>query len=118
MKKAKKAKKPSKKKVLKTGEKSTRIRYWDNNVPDDFAFYVCDGTVIKNLKEMSRMLNKMSDDVFYYHANPEKNDFSSWIKDVIDCNDLAHNMLGKGRIESRETIMIYMKKKTGKKPKS
>lgn len=91
-----------------------RVRYWDENVPEQFVFFVRDGKVVKNLKELVAALDKMADDVFHHHANREKNDFSNWIRDVMQHHDLAHNILGKNKHGTKETIMIYVKRKTGR----
>ena len=54
------------------------------NVPPEFAFYLCDGRVLHNLIELKRALKNMDDGVFYYHVNQEKNDFATWIHDIIN----------------------------------
>lgn len=113
-KKAKKAK-SAKKKKPKASKKPKKLRYLQSNVPDEFAFFMCDGKVLKNLRDLVKALDKISDDTFWNHANTYKNDFSSWIRDIMEHNDLAHNILGKNRIQTKETIMIYVKKKTGKR---
>jgi len=107
------AKSPGKPAVPAAARKA-RLRYWDENVPDQFVFYVRDGKVLKNLKELVAALDRMTDDVFNHHANREKNDFSNWIKDIMQHHDLAHNILGKNRMGAKETIVFYVKRKTGK----
>lgn len=105
------------KKEAKSNEKKAKgakkLRYWEGNVPDQFAFFVSDGKVVKNLKELVKALGEISEDAFRHHANKEKNDFSNWIKDVMSYNDLAGNILGKNRQATKETILLYVKKKTG-----
>ena len=64
------------------------------DVPEDKAFWVSDGTVVKNLKELSRALKKMSPDTFRYHANSEKNDFCNWIASVVGDNELSEELKG------------------------
>ena len=113
-KKAKKDKKASTKAVI-AGKAAKKLRYWEGNVPGEFAFFMCDGKVVKNLRQLVKTFDEINDDVFNYHANMEKNDFSSWIKDVMDYHDLAGNMLGKNRHAAKETILLYMKTNAGKK---
>jgi len=60
-----------------------------DDIDGDKRFFVRDGTVIKNIKELETALKKMSYDTFGYHANENKNDFSNWIKDVIGDEELA-----------------------------
>ena len=45
------------------------------NTKPEFCFKLIDGSEIKNLLELADNLHNMSDDVFYYHVNQEKNDF-------------------------------------------
>lgn len=89
-----------------------KLAYWEGNVPDQFCFYASDGKVVKNLKDLVKAIDQMTDDVFNYHANKEKNDFSNWIRDVMQYHDLAHNILGKSRHSTKEAIVLYVKKKS------
>lgn len=61
-----------------------------DDVDGDKRFFVCDGSIIKNLKELGVVLKNMSDETFGYHVNEEKNDFSNWVKDVIGDEELAY----------------------------
>lgn len=112
------AKKGKKNVAVKTAApvpaKKARLRYWEDNVPEQYAFFVCDGKVVKNLKELVAAFDKMTDDVFRHHANKEKNDFSCWIRDIMQHHDLAHNILGKNKTGTKETIVLYVKRKTGR----
>lgn len=69
-------------------------------------FWLKDGGVIKNLKELSEIMNNMSDDTFNYHVNDQKNDFSNWIKDVHGEEDVASGLL---RAKTREEAADYIK---------
>lgn len=60
-----------------------------SDVPPENSFWVCDGSVLKNLDELLKALRKMKTDVYSYHVNNEKNDFSNWIKDVMGNVKLA-----------------------------
>lgn len=62
------------------------------NVPDDKVFWLCDGRILRNLHELADALENMSNDVFEHHVNKEKNDFSSWINDVIGDKKLANDL--------------------------
>lgn len=108
------AKKTAKKASAALVAAKKRLRYWDDNVPDEFAFVVRDGKVLKSLKDVVKAMEQINDDIFGYHANKEKNDFSNWIRDVMHYHDLAHNILGKNRLHTKETILLYVKKKAGR----
>lgn len=55
-------------------------------------FFVSDGSVIKNVAELVWALDKMNEETYNFHANKEKNDFSSWIRDVFGEEKLAEDL--------------------------
>lgn len=63
-----------------------------SNVPEHYAFRCCDGRVIRNVRDLGKTLAHMADDSFRYHANQYKNDFSTWVKDVIGDEKLARHL--------------------------
>jgi len=63
------------------------------NVPDDRAFWCCDGQVFRNMRDLADGLVAMSDEAFRYHSNDEKHDFSNWLTDVIEDEKLAKDLL-------------------------
>lgn len=64
-------------------------------------FYVCDGTVIKNLAELPDSLRNMSPEAFSFHVTSDKNDFYNWIKDVFELSGLARKVKG---VKRKETL--------------
>lgn len=56
------------------------------------CFWVCDGTVLQDLKELVDALEKMSADIFKRHVNAAKNDFAKWISEVLDESGLAKSI--------------------------
>ncbi len=61
-------------------------------VPTQQAFWCCDGSTLRNLRELEQALSKMADETFAYHSNGEKTDFGSWIKDTIGDEKLAKDL--------------------------
>lgn len=59
------------------------------NVPENKKFWVCDGRVLNNLKDLENALRTMNDGTYRYHANDKKNDFYNWIKYVFNNSKLA-----------------------------
>ncbi|MBD3164381.1 hypothetical protein GF323_04220 [Candidatus Woesearchaeota archaeon] len=59
---------------------------------EERAFRLCNGGKIESIKELYEQLDRMSEEVFLYHANEDKNDFYNWIKDVFQQNNLAHRI--------------------------
>ena len=72
-----------------THNKIKQARSLLNNVPEEKVFYACDGTVLKNLQETMDYLKDIDESTFRYHVNQDKNDFCTWIKEVIGDNKLA-----------------------------
>ncbi|MBN2096298.1 hypothetical protein JW752_02750 [Candidatus Peregrinibacteria bacterium] len=61
--------------------------------PDDMCFWVNNGSVLKDLKELHQALSDMADETFAYHVNQEKNDFARWTEDVLKELDLAKKLM-------------------------
>ena len=66
------------------------------------CFWVNNGSIIKNLSEMSDALAGMKDEIFSHHVNKEKNDFGNWVRDVIKDDELANDIAS---VRSREKIL-------------
>ncbi len=56
---------------------------------EEKRFWVCDGRVLKNLRELADVLEKMPKDVFNHHVTKERNDFAIWVNDVFGDKKLA-----------------------------
>jgi hypothetical protein len=61
-------------------------------VPAAYVFYCHDGIVFTDVNELAAGLATMSDETFAYHSNPEKQDFSNWVRDIIGDEQLANNL--------------------------
>ncbi len=64
------------------------------NVPEEYVFRVHDDGILRNLKELAEALNTLSDEIFSYHSNSEKKDFSNWVRDIIGDKRLAKELDG------------------------
>ena len=62
------------------------------NVPEEYVFFCKDGRVLRNLGELRDALGTMSDELFSYHVNKEKNDFMNWVRDVVKDEALAKQL--------------------------
>ena len=74
-------------------------RYLCNAAPEQ-CFWVNNGPILKNVEELADALPEMGDETFHHHVNSEKNDFSSWINDVIGDKNLANELLSSKSRES------------------
>jgi len=63
------------------------------DVPDEYVFYLNDGRILKNMENLRDALNAMSDELFAYHVNSAKNDFSNWVRDIMNDEKLAKDLL-------------------------
>lgn len=89
------------------------------DVPDEKVFWLNDGRVLKNLKELKEALRNMEDHVFFHHVNKERNDFYNWIKEVVKDSKLAK---GIQRVKTKAGMLqkfggAPVKKKAVKKKK-
>jgi len=69
-------------------------------------FFVNDGTVLKNVLDLSKQLDKMADDVFRHHVNETKNDFAIWIKDIFKEEKLAKELLKTTNKDKTQIIIL------------
>jgi len=72
------------------------------DAPPEGCFWVHNGPIVKNLKELLASLKKMKKDTFRHHVNKEKNDFSKWIQDVLGHKKLAEDLK---KIRSKKSLM-------------
>jgi hypothetical protein len=62
------------------------------DVPEECVFWCHDGQVLRNMTELERALRSMGDETFAYHANAQRNDFSTWTREVIKDEELAADL--------------------------
>ena len=65
---------------------------WLGDVPQDKAFVCQDGSVLKNIDELAATLRVMSRETFRHHVTGIKNDFSTWVRDVVGDVTLARQL--------------------------
>ena len=51
-------------------------------VPNKQSFWLCTNQDLRSLNTLASTLDEVNDDVFRYHVNKYKNDFSAWVRDV------------------------------------
>lgn len=62
------------------------------DVPPEKRFWVNNGPILKNPKELLTALRKMKKETFSHHVNKEKNDFSKWVEEVFENKELAEEI--------------------------
>jgi len=74
-------------------------------VPEDKVFWCHGGKVFRNMNELADGLSAMSDETFSFHSNLEKKDFSNWVREVIQDEELADDLvLSSTRQEAAEHV--------------
>ena len=62
------------------------------DVPEGCVFWCHDGQALRNMTELRNALRSMGDETFAHHANQDRNDFSTWARDVIKDEQLATDL--------------------------
>jgi hypothetical protein len=90
-------------KIIKISKEEAKRRLWD--VPDDKRFWCQNGKLVKNLGELEKALNDMSDETFHYHSGEERSDFSKWVREVVGDGKLANDLSkAKSRIQASQAV--------------
>lgn len=61
-------------------------------VNPEHSFVLKTGKTIKSLEDLLSQLKKMDQETFSHHVNDTKNDFASWINDIIKDKTLADSL--------------------------
>jgi len=90
-------------KIIKISREEANKRLGD--VSDEKRFWCHDGKLVKNVGELEKALNNMSDETFHYHSGGGRSDFSSWVRDVVGDNKLANDLSkAKSRIQASKAV--------------
>ncbi|MBI2647587.1 hypothetical protein HYW99_03860 [Candidatus Woesearchaeota archaeon] len=83
-------------------------RRYLSNVPPEQSFWVNNGSILKNLEELADAIFDMGKETFQHHVNKEKNDFSTWISDVVGDKKLANDLLSS---KSKDSMLKKLRKR-------
>lgn len=72
------------------------------NAKNELCFWVNNGPVLKNIKDLKNALKKMNEETFKYHVNKEKNDFAVWVKNALGDKVLANKL---AKIKTLKTVL-------------
>lgn len=77
----------------------------------DALFWIHEGPAVKDLKELSSALKRLTNAQFAHHVNAEKNDFSNWVGEVLRDRDLAGKLRqNKTRLGTVRAIEAHLQK--------
>ncbi len=75
------------------------------------SFRCADGSVISSVYELENRLCTMGSEAFHHHANPTRNDFHNWIRDVFQDYELANELLSaKTPAQAAATVRKHLRK--------
>ncbi len=72
------------------------------NAENELCFWINNGPILRNLKDLKNALKKINEETFKYHVNKEKNDFADWVKNVLNDKMLANKLV---RIKTVKTML-------------
>lgn len=72
--------------------KKDDARRFLNDVAPEQCFWVNNGPILKNIEELANTLPQIADESYSHHVNKDKNDFGTWIKEVIGDSRLADEL--------------------------
>ncbi len=52
-------------------------------------FWVKDGRILTDLRDLQTALSEMAEETYKYHANKIRNDFAKWTEEVLENKKLA-----------------------------
>lgn len=64
-----------------------------NDVPEEYQFWLKDGSTIRNVEQLAESLKNMNHETFKHHSNNEKTDFSNWLRDIVGDEKLARDLM-------------------------
>ena len=73
--------------IVKSGDRM--YKGFEITIKPEEYFRLSNGRILKNLYELMNALESMDDDSFIFHVNEQRNDFSSWIRDIFKDEELA-----------------------------
>ncbi len=65
-------------------------------------FWVCNGAILKDIKEMAGELKTIDEKSFKHHVSKTKNDFVAWVNDVMRDPELAKKI---SRTKTRASML-------------
>ncbi len=82
---------------------------YKHQVPPKSYFYLANGVVIKSVQQLSDALKTMDEQLYEKHVSTKKNDFSTWIQDVLKHPELAQKMAqARTRKEMADVLDVYL----------
>ena len=76
-----------------------------SDVAQEKCFNTSNGMVLRNLHELAQAISHMEENVFLHHVTKEKNDFATWVQEVVEDSYLASKLI-KTRKQPKSASLI------------
>lgn len=74
-------------------------------------FWVKDGKILSDVRDLKNALQEMAETTFSYHANKAKNDFAKWVDEVLQNKKLAIELKkAKNKLDALKKVVSELKK--------
>ena len=107
------AKKAVKKVVKKTSKVATRSKSQAKKTGKTLvqaggeeAFWMNNGSILRNLLELKDALEAMGDEVFSHHVTKDKNDFADWVESVLNDPECAAALRKTKKPNAARTVVV------------
>jgi len=70
------------------------------------CFWVHNGPILKDLLELEKALNEMSDKVFTHHVFGKRNDFADWVETVLKDSETATAFRKAKKPKTARTVVV------------
>lgn len=93
---------------LKELFKQVRINQWmEQEALPEQCFKLINGQELKNLNDLRKALNYITDNEFYHHVNQERNDFATWVREALKNQELYEKIIN---THTKEELQELLKK--------
>jgi hypothetical protein len=91
--------------LLKHAKVAERL---EQQTGEEHAFVLCTGAKLKSLLELAVAVRTMSDETFASHVTVNRNDFSSWVRDVFGMPELATKLFEAGDRQATVKVLTEL----------
>jgi len=78
------------------------------SVSGEHTFKLANGKELSNLLDLAHSFEEMADETFFHHSNDAKNDFSNWIRDIFELEDLSNSLRAASKEESKAKVYRHL----------
>ncbi len=99
---------PKTENIIRAVKQAIQQRKKEQTIHEDLQFKLHNGENIKNLPELHKALITMNEETFKHHCNEHKNDFSTWMREVLKETTLSKQIETTKKDEIIQTIARWL----------